>query len=198
MTHSYKQLLKEGRQGFFEIEKEKRTYAVCLDAVLDHVEVFSSTPIQFRTEEMSLAAVRQDGLKLSYVPNESKTFEVCHAAVQKNGNAIEHVPMHFLELLIPVAVKQYDGALYFVPYHLQTLKICQIAIQTDPYVFYYISAHLWCDELYWHMITTWPLFCSKFLAKPAFDVLISIQKFTFLIIEIHDLDTIIIDFLLVR
>jgi len=40
----------------------------------------------------ALAAVRQDGMALSYVPEKLRTVEVCLKAVRQNGSALQYVP----------------------------------------------------------------------------------------------------------
>jgi len=76
--------------------------------VLQHPQgLYSLLPAQFRTADMSLYAVQQDGLALAWVPNAHKTPELLMAAVRQNGRALSNIPVknQTPELLMAAAIE---------------------------------------------------------------------------------------------
>jgi len=55
--------------------------------------VLRYVPEKFRTEELCLEAVKQDGRALLYVPKKFWTAELCMMAVKKNEFALEYMPV---------------------------------------------------------------------------------------------------------
>jgi len=53
---------------------------------------FESDPEEFKTPELCLAAVQNNGHALEYVPGELKTPEFFLTAAQTNGAALKYVP----------------------------------------------------------------------------------------------------------
>ena len=80
----------------------------------------------WESEELSLAAVKQDGWVLEFVQNQ--TPEICMAAVTQNGWALQFVKVQTPEICL-AAVKQNGWALKFV--HNQTPEICLAAVTQD-------------------------------------------------------------------
>jgi hypothetical protein len=115
--------------------------------------VFSTLPLERRTEAVSQAAVLADGLNLEYVPKnilsdefilsvlqndgmlissldeERRTPEMYHAALENSGLALCYVPHEMITPEIALsAVEKTGAALEHVPEELKTPEMCRIAL----------------------------------------------------------------------
>ena len=82
----------------------------------ENAEYLEYVPEAYRTENVYLAAVSQDGWALRFVPEALKTAAVCLAAVQENAYALQFVPeaLKTAELCL-IAVQQDKDAMEYVP-----------------------------------------------------------------------------------
>jgi len=89
-------------------------------------------PVSRRTEQVCLAAVRQNGLALQYIDDEKITREIYLAAVRQNGLALKYVPEKMrTEQVYLAAVTQNGQALQYIPEEMRTLALCIIAIKNS-------------------------------------------------------------------
>jgi hypothetical protein len=111
---------------------ETQTEELCLAAVKQNVCALKW--VKHQDEGVCLAAVQQDGLALKWV--NAQTEAICLAAVQNYGGALEYVKKQ-TEAICLAAVK-YDGyALYYVKE--QTEEICLAAVQNDSGALQYVK-----------------------------------------------------------
>jgi hypothetical protein len=95
----------------FDVPRECRTYAVCLEAVKRDWHNFSLVPYELRTPELCLAALNGKGKKygmLPYIPEKMSDPEVWLAAV-KNGLELWDVPEKLLTEEMCIAGMPYEG-----------------------------------------------------------------------------------------
>ncbi len=112
-----------------QVPADRRTPALCLEAVRESAWNLQQVPDGSMTEEICLEAVRQDGGQLEHVPARFRTKEVCMAAVRQDGAALEFVPdaLKTPETCM-LAVQSMPGALTFVPERLKTPEMCAEAL----------------------------------------------------------------------
>ena len=107
-------------------------------------------PEEFKTPEVCLAAVQNDGEALEYVPEELKTPELCLIAVQKYRQALRHVPekLKTAELCLLAVQSDVGGpGIAYVPEALQTEELCLLAIRNDCLAFQDIPEKLKTAEI---------------------------------------------------
>ena len=82
----------------FDVPRECRTYAVCLEAVKHDWQNFSLVPYDLRTAEICIEALKHEGKKygiLPYIPKEIQDPQVWLLAV-KNGLNTMKVPTELI------------------------------------------------------------------------------------------------------
>jgi len=125
---------------------EVQTEEMCLAAVRQNGWLLRY--VHVKTPELCLAAVQQDGLALEYVPEELMTPELCLAAVRENGNVLEYVPE---ELKTPeiclAAVQENWNALRYVPEELKTPELCMAAVRRNGDALRFVPKKLRTPEL---------------------------------------------------
>jgi hypothetical protein len=103
---------------------EERTPEVCLEAVKQNAKNFVCVPHALKSPEMCAIAVAQCGANLAHVPKALKTAELCAVAVKQKGRNLEYVPKAFkTPELCSAAVEQNADNKYYVPRALWTPEI---------------------------------------------------------------------------
>ena len=114
-----------------ELPKEELTYQICLDSIRKYPWQLEYVEAQFRTPELLMAAVKEDGRAIQFINKKEQTYEICLAAVRRNGEALKFVDERFqTPELCHEAVNENWEALRYVKN--QTPEMCMEAI-TAPY-----------------------------------------------------------------
>lgn len=111
---------------------EERTDDLCLIAVKQNGMVLQF--VRNQTEEICLAAITQNPDAFLCVNVENQTEKVCISAVKQNGMFLSEVVRQTEEICLE-AVKQNGISLYFVEN--QTKEICAAALENTPLSFLY-------------------------------------------------------------
>jgi hypothetical protein len=125
-----------------------KTAELCLEAVKQDGRTLQFVPEVLRTAELCLEAVRSNGEALLFVPDEHKTLEMCHAAVKQDGKAVAYVleELKTAELCLK-AVKGDGRALEYVPEELRTMDLCLMAVKEFSWALKYVPEELKTEEL---------------------------------------------------
>lgn len=86
-------------------------------------------PAASRTEEMCLAAVRQNGRALESVPEALRTLEMCFAAVRQCGHALKDVPEFMRSAKLCHLAVRGSEVLHLVPTEFRSEKLCRAALR---------------------------------------------------------------------
>ncbi len=98
-------------------------------------------PLQFyyalpQTQELCLAMVKKDGWAIIYVQEEFKTLELYLAAVQQNGLVLEMITEQTHEIC-EAAIRQNWLAIKYAK--VQTMHLCLIAVEQSWYAYEFIT-----------------------------------------------------------
>ena len=127
----------------FDVPRENRTYAVCLEAVKHDWQNLSLVPYDLRTSEICMEALKHEGKKygmLPYIPREIQDPQVWLLAV-KNGLDIKTVPPELLteEMCVctTVCAAEYIGpqSMCDIPEHFRTRAFWLAAIKANDFFF---------------------------------------------------------------
>jgi hypothetical protein len=144
----------EGGGALRYVPVEKRSAALCAQAVYNTAWALEFVPPEVQTLELCQKAVKALGSAFEFVTEHIKTSEpegraLCRAAVKDAGLMLRYVPEQYktTELCLE-AVKEWGYALAFVPEALKTPELCLHAMSSKPKD---ISAMLGEDErILWH------------------------------------------------
>jgi ferritin-like protein len=116
------------------IPSEKQTLEICKMVVEDKYHAKFICPKKFEEyfPKNYVKLVETDKCKFCGVPEKFQTQEVCLAAVKQNGVSIEYVPEKIItKKLCLVAAKQNGYAIRYIPSKFQTEEICLAANKTQ-------------------------------------------------------------------
>lgn len=105
---------------------DRADYKLCKIAVETDSNVLAIIPVELRTEEICMIAVKNSGNTLKFVIQQ--TDAICIAAVEQNGNALFYVKNQTPEICIR-AVKNDGYALSHVK--IQTPELCLAAVKSN-------------------------------------------------------------------
>jgi hypothetical protein len=106
-------------------------------------------PEKYRTNEIYLNAIKQNGCNIKYIPDNLLTKELCELAVKQNGWCIKDISSNFLtKELYELAVQSNGEALYYVPKKQLTYELCKMAVKQNGEALFYTPKALKTDELY--------------------------------------------------
>jgi hypothetical protein len=105
-------------------------------------------PEEFKTAELCLAAVKQNGMALFLVPAKLKTRELCLAAASNMGASLMYIPPKVWDRDFCLAVLEISAvALAFVPEEYLTEEICRLAVEWHGEALGYVPEQLKTREL---------------------------------------------------
>ena len=99
---------------------------------------------KYKTPQLCLDAVQQNGMAIEFVPTHLQTFAMWKIALKNDGMALQflHDPVYELcfhaTQLYWIAILQNGMALEFVPKHKQTDELCRAAIRQDAYAITFV------------------------------------------------------------
>ena len=106
-----------------------KTIAEALAEVKIDYSQLQHIPEKFKTAELCLEAVIDNGWALEFVPTKLKTIKLCRKAVKSTGNALQYVPDEYRTAEICLLAVENDGnALKFVPEKIKTVELCVEAV----------------------------------------------------------------------
>lgn len=126
-------LSKVSENGFYirKIDFEDLTQEICLAAIRQNHETFQYIPPIYTNEAIRKAAVESSPFNIIYIQSYLRTEIICWTAVHGNGEMLEHVPMcHKSMELCVLAVLKSSWAIRYVPEHLRDREVCRIAYQS--------------------------------------------------------------------
>lgn len=129
--------LKVAKNPFLLKDIQNPHYLICKKAVEVGGTVLHFVPDEYKTEEMSLIAVRKSGFALQYV--KKQTPIICMEAVKEQGYALEFVVDKTPDICLE-AVKRNGDALCWVPEDFKTSEMCFIAINQSGISLEHISS----------------------------------------------------------
>ena len=121
----YIEKLKENGMFLKQIPIHEQTEDICLAAVKENG--WALEYVHHQTPEICLEAVKENGWALKFV--KEQTEEICLTAVKRSGWALEYVKNKTKNLCLE-AIRRNGPAIRFVPE--QTPDLCWEAIQQDP------------------------------------------------------------------
>lgn len=110
---------------------------------------FKEIPYEERTLLLSMAALRAYGGNLCEVPENFRTAEVIMAALENNGLALEYVnPEKMTNRIIDTALLNSHGeAIKFIPEENRTREICMAAVELSGWMLHYVPDNLKDEEM---------------------------------------------------
>ncbi|OUA84528.1 hypothetical protein BK706_25705 [Bacillus thuringiensis serovar leesis] len=127
--------VKQDASAIKYVSKKIMTDDICIEAVRNNgIIIAYSTyiPDEFRTKELYLEAIKQNGKALKYVPDKYKSEGFCKIAIMQNGLALEFVPKNILSKeLFVLAVEQNGLSLEYVPSKNRSKALCDAAVNNN-------------------------------------------------------------------
>ncbi len=109
---------------------------------------FKSVPMNERTPELSMKAVRENGLLLGSVPESAMSEELCLEAVKNAPGVLKRVPARFKTRAVCLEAVSRNGSLLdLVPERLRDLETCMAAVRSDGDALMDVPANLRTQEL---------------------------------------------------
>lgn len=110
--------------------------------------ILSDIPKEFRTPEIYLEALKQDGYLIKKVPKENLSHKFIKTALNNRSDALKFVPKKLVtkKILLEVAKKNAEIISWIDP-KLLSSKLINQAIETDPFVLKYIPKELQTPDL---------------------------------------------------
>lgn len=100
---------------------------------------FTHTPVVNRSKAKCLLAAGQDGLLLQHVPMQHRTFDVCIIAVRQNWRALKYTPealmFHNDYEICLAAFEQNTRAIHYLPEVVRTDALFIKLLDFDPHAF---------------------------------------------------------------
>ena len=116
---------KHGGMHLKTFKKKNITYEMCLVAVEKTGYSLEYVPVEFRTRELILKAVKRNGEAIRFVSEEQITEEMCRVAVQQTGLALMYVPSEFkTHDLCAQAVEDEPEVIKYVPVDIINAQFC--------------------------------------------------------------------------
>ncbi|MGN7940960.1 DUF4116 domain-containing protein [Virgibacillus sp. 6R] len=143
--------VKQNPSAIKYVSRKVMTPDICMEAVRNDGTIIAYStyiPDEFRTKELYLEAIKQNGEALKYVPDKYKSESICKIAIMQNGLALEFVPKNILsEELFVLAVEQNGLALEYVPSKNKTKKICNAAVNNNALALEHVLNRYKTEEL---------------------------------------------------
>lgn len=127
--------VKQDASAIKYVSKKIMTDDICIEAVRNNGTIIAYStyiPDEFRTKELYLEAIKQNGKALKYVPDKYKSEEFCKIAIMQSGLALEFVPKNILSKeLFVLAVEQNGLSLEYVPIKNRSKELCNAAVNNN-------------------------------------------------------------------
>jgi len=116
------------------VPEKFKTAELCMEAVKQDGNALLYVPKNLWTAELCLEAVKKSDDVLEYMPSSMKTVEIYLEAAKQWGGWLEYVPEKFItaELCMEV-VKKSDNGIEYVPEKFKTAELCMEAVKNDSY-----------------------------------------------------------------
>lgn len=141
--------------GFFleYIPKEYRTYNVCMAAVMQQGDALVYVPEQHKSNDLCLAAMKQNNLALRFVPekviDEVINKEMCMEIVEQNGYGIYVIPQKFVTYeMCLTAIRQDPGAICNIPLEHKSYELCLEVVVQNGYQLKFIPHKFYTSEMF--------------------------------------------------
>lgn len=125
------------KNGFLlqDIPVQDRSFEFCLSAVRQNGRALEYVPDNHKNSQICKAAVSNDGRALKFVTPQSCTWDICLTAVSNQGEALEFVPeivhnMPNIDKIYDEAINNNGWALQYVPQDKRSVERCLKAILT--------------------------------------------------------------------
>ena len=146
---------------FEKILNTYKTPELCMMAVKDNGYLIRFVPEKKFTYELCEIAENSNFNFLGFIPKESIDRKICIIAINNCPNAIGSVPKNLLdEEMCEIAVKKDPVAFCYVPNEFKTDKLCDLALESSTYVINCFPKHKQTNELY-----------EKIVRKNGFDII---------------------------
>ncbi|MFJ7817767.1 DUF4116 domain-containing protein [Bacillus toyonensis] len=127
--------VKQDASAIKYVSRKIMTDDICIEAVRNNGTIIAYStyiPDEFRTKELYLEAIKQNGKALKYVPDKYKWEGFCKIAIMQNGLALEFVPKNILSKeLFVLAVAQNGLSLEYVPSKNRSKELCNAAVNNN-------------------------------------------------------------------
>jgi hypothetical protein len=146
----YHSIVSNDANTLFTVPLNYRTFDICMAAVKRDGLAYRSVPPILRTAKLRLTAVQQNMVVLEELTFRETKEVMALLFVEFAGSFIQHVPeyLHTPEICLE-AVKNDGYALEHIRSDLRTLEICLAAVKTNGRVLEYVPVRLRTAEVCW-------------------------------------------------
>lgn len=127
--------VKQNASAIKYVSRKIMTDDICIEAVRNNGTIIAYStyiPDEFRTKNLYLEAIKQNGKALEYVPDKYKSEGSCKIAIKQNGLALKFVPENILSKeLFVLAVEQNGLSLEYVPSKNRSKELCNAAVNNN-------------------------------------------------------------------
>ena len=137
----------------FSVPNSMRTPDMCLLAVKRYPEALFGVPDALKTQRMCTIACMGTYTgyfdpPLSCVPVNLRTAEMCMHAVRATGKSLEYVPEELKTKMMCLLAAETLRSIEYVPDRFKTVEMCMKAIEYDTSEFDLVPPHLLTEEVY--------------------------------------------------
>jgi tetratricopeptide (TPR) repeat protein len=130
------------------VPKEFKTAQLCMEAVKQNGFALIHFSEDIKTAEIYAEAVKNACVALQYVPEGFKTAEMCLEAVEQNSFVFRYVPVKFKTAALCAEMLKKDSHLIeFVPKNFRTEEICAMVVKKDGYLLRFVPEKFKSAEL---------------------------------------------------
>lgn len=132
----YRIAVKHGLGAFFYFPEEEKTIDICIEALKSgQEEALFFIPEKYKSYELYLFAVSQNGLAIQFVPEEFKTHELCNVALSNTKKAISYCPEDIVTYdLVYSTIKEYPEIIRHIPEKFKNKELWILAFTNDTFV----------------------------------------------------------------
>jgi hypothetical protein len=110
-------------EKFLEKPLEDRTYEECLSAVKHYGEYIKYVPDAYKTEDICLCAIRQYAYVIAYIPEAIRTPAICIEVCRCNLDLMCYTPKKFITKEFIQLILDEDSENYFSKYIPEELRM---------------------------------------------------------------------------
>ena len=132
----YRIAVKHDLGAFIYFPEELKTIDMCIEALKSGAdETLAFIPDKYKSYELCLFAVCQNGLALQFVPEKFKTHELCNVALSNTRRAISYCPEDMVTYdLVYSTIKEYPRIIARIPEKFTNKELWSLAFDKDPFV----------------------------------------------------------------
>jgi hypothetical protein len=136
------------RPALRSVPEEFKSKELCMSAVKQNGESLAYVPIELRTKEMCVAAVKTDWKAVQYVPPTTENKDIFKYVVQKDATGIKLIPVKKKSKeLYMLAVQSFGESLEHVPEEFKSKELCMTAVKQNGIALMYVPEKFKTEEL---------------------------------------------------